>query len=328
LFSGNNKNIDQTDIVMLLTPHIVRTHEITEDDLKPLYIGSQQNLGVGGPPPLIAAPPPIAEAPPAPPAPAAAPGANPGFATVTPPGEIVSQPNPQRGPGGTIVAPPSGTSPIPGTVLVTPPAPTLPAPTTTTAPTVVPVPQPEPPATPPPPAAAQPTPAQPAPTAPTPAQATPPPAAGTPPYTPTPPATTAGIGSAQVIITPPPTVRVGGGPYTVPISISEATRISTVTLTLIYDPTKLRVRTVQEGSFMRAGGATVAFSQQVTGNRIDITLARGADSTGASGTGLLAAILFDAVAPGGATLTISGAATGPGGVSMGLRFTPVTIQIQ
>jgi hypothetical protein len=71
-----------------------------------------------------------------------------------------------------------------------------------------------------------------------------------------------------------------------------------VTLTVIYDPTRLRVRTVQEGSFMRAGGATVAFSQQVTGNRIDITLARGGDSTGASGTGLLAAILFDAVAPG------------------------------
>ena len=42
---------------MLLTPHIVRTHEITEDDLKPLYIGSQQNLGIGGPPPLIAAQP-------------------------------------------------------------------------------------------------------------------------------------------------------------------------------------------------------------------------------------------------------------------------------
>ena len=39
---------------MLLTPHIVRTHEITESDLKPIYIGSQQNLGVGGPPPLIA----------------------------------------------------------------------------------------------------------------------------------------------------------------------------------------------------------------------------------------------------------------------------------
>src|SRR6185369_14820488 len=56
LFSNNKSTVDQTDIVMLLTPHIVRTHEITESDLRPIYIGSQQNLGVGGPPPLIAAP--------------------------------------------------------------------------------------------------------------------------------------------------------------------------------------------------------------------------------------------------------------------------------
>ena len=65
LFSGNDDSIDQTDIVMLLTPHIVRTHEITESDLKPIYIGSQQNLGVGGPPPLIARP--TGPAPPVPP---------------------------------------------------------------------------------------------------------------------------------------------------------------------------------------------------------------------------------------------------------------------
>src|SRR5206468_5476320 len=31
LFSGNQITNDQIDIVMLLTPHIVRTHEITED---------------------------------------------------------------------------------------------------------------------------------------------------------------------------------------------------------------------------------------------------------------------------------------------------------
>ena len=39
---------------MLLTPHIVRTHELTAEDLSPIYIGTQQNLGLGGPPPLIA----------------------------------------------------------------------------------------------------------------------------------------------------------------------------------------------------------------------------------------------------------------------------------
>jgi hypothetical protein len=66
----------------------------------------------------------------------------------------------------------------------------------------------------------------------------------------------------------------------------------------------------------------------VNGNRIDISLTRGADSTGASGTGVLSAILFDAIAPGPVTLTLSGTATGPGGAVMGLRFTPVTVTVQ
>ena len=49
--------VNLTEVIMLLTPHIVRTQELTESDLRPIYIGSQQNLGVGGPPPLIAAQP-------------------------------------------------------------------------------------------------------------------------------------------------------------------------------------------------------------------------------------------------------------------------------
>ena len=37
---------------------------------------------------------------------------------------------------------------------------------------------------------------------------------------------------------------------------------------------------------------------------------------------------FDAVAPGNATLTLSGAGSGPGGTAMGLQFRPVTLTIQ
>ena len=310
LFSGNSGQIDQTDIVMLLTPHIVRTHEITENDLKPIYIGSQQNLGVGGPPPLFAPQPEAAAPPPA--APQAA-----GFQTPTQPGVISTGPASQRGPGGALVAPPPGTSPVPGTVLVQPPGATAVVTLPPAAPVVV-----APPTEP----AAQPSAATAAPAS---APQTPPPPAAAE-TTPAPvPTASQGIGSAQVLISPPgPTFRVGGGPYTVPLSITGASRISTVTLTLVYDPTRLRVRTVQEGSFMRAGGVNVAFTQQVSGNRVDITLARGADATGASGTGLLAAVLFDAIGAGSTTLTLSGTATGPGGTLMGLRFTPVTISVQ
>jgi hypothetical protein len=168
---------------------------------------------------------------------------------------------------------------------------------------------------------AQPTPPAPAP-APTPAlEPTPAPDA--------PPITTAGIGSAQIILSPPGgTFRVGGGPYTVPVSVTNASRLSTISVTMVFDPSLLRVRAVQEGSFMRLGGANATFTNQVAPGRVDITIVRADDATGASGTGLLGAVLFDAVAPGVATLMLSGAATGPGGTPMGLQFRPAVVTIQ
>ena len=54
---------------MLLTPRIVRTHELRAQDLSPIYIGTQSNMALGGPPATIGgAPNPT----PPPPAPAAA----------------------------------------------------------------------------------------------------------------------------------------------------------------------------------------------------------------------------------------------------------------
>ena len=61
VFSFNSSTRARSNLIMLLTPHIVRTNEITEDDLRPIYIGSQQNIGLGGPPPLIAPCPPRAD---------------------------------------------------------------------------------------------------------------------------------------------------------------------------------------------------------------------------------------------------------------------------
>src|SRR4029077_7909942 len=133
----------------------------------------------------------------------------------------------------------------------------------------------------------------------------------------------------QVILSPPGSIfRVGAGPYTVPISITNVSRLSMVSLTLTFDPALLRVRAVNEGSFMRSGGANAAFTQQSAPGRVDITISRSADSTGATGTGLLGAVLFDAVGAGSATLTVSGTATGPGGTPMGLQFRPVTVIVQ
>src|SRR5262249_44268840 len=101
-------------------------------------------------------------------------------------------------------------------------------------------------------------------------------------------------GGLVIAVTTPSDVRVGGGPYTVPLSVSDAPRISTISLTLTYNPAVLKVRAVQEGSFMRQGGVSAQFTQQVdaVNGRVDVTVVRGADVVGATGSGLVAAVLF------------------------------------
>jgi hypothetical protein len=96
-------------------------------------------------------------------------------------------------------------------------------------------------------------------------------------------------------------------------------------LTITFNPAALRVRAVQEGSFMRAGGVQATFTQMVDAatGRIDIAIIRTGDSTGVAGTGLLSAILFDAVAGGAANLSVTGTATAPGGSPASLQVAPV-----
>ncbi len=298
----------QTDIVMLLTPHIIRTSEVTADDLMPIYIGSQQNLGVGGAPPTIVSPG-------TPEQPAILPGIEPPAATQPPatpaPTPILPAPptTPRRGADArrrrrsmASISVPPGSSPVPGTVVV-PPAAAAPPPQAT---------QPAEPQASAPAAAAPPVSPPPS----------PPPAAALPSAAPA-------IGSATVQLSAPPVFARGGGPYTVPITISNVARLSTITLTVTFDPALLSVRSVQEGSFMRSGGGPdVTFVHQVSGGRLDITLTRAADATGATGSGLLAAIQFDAVSAGTTTLSVSGSATGPGGTVMGLQFRPATVTVQ
>jgi hypothetical protein len=89
----------------------------------------------------------------------------------------------------------------------------------------------------------------------------------------------------------------------------------------------LRVSSSHDVSFLRLMNRAT-FTPQISAGRVDITITRSADATGATGTGLLAAIVFDAVAPGSATIGMSGSALGPGGTPMGLQFRPVTVTVQ
>ena len=97
-----------------------------------------------------------------------------------------------------------------------------------------------------------------------------------------------------MLLSPPGTeFRVGGGPYLVPLSISGATRLSTLSLSVTFNPAVLRVRSVQRGRLMRQGGIQATFTQKVdaAAGRVDIAVVRPGDVLGASGTGVVAALL-------------------------------------
>jgi Flp pilus assembly secretin CpaC len=254
LLSANDNTIGQTDIVMLLTPRIVRTHELSQADVNPIFVGTQQNLGLVGPPPII-----VQEA-----APAGGAGA-----TAAPPAGAAAQ-----APAGATQA-----TAAPGVT----PAPTAPSPTA--------------------------------------------PAVDAPTTTPPPSSAPGAPAGGQIIVSPPSAdFRVGGGPYTLPISVTNASRLSSMSLTVTYNPAVVRVRTVQEGSFMRSGGVQAAFTNRAdaSAGRVDIAIVRPGDTTGVAGTGLLAAIVLDAIGPGPANLQVTGTGTAPGGAPISLSFAPIT----
>jgi len=256
LFSNNDTSVSQSDIVMLLTPRIVRTHELTPQDVGPIRIGTQANLGLSGPPPLLAQPSTAS-------APAPVGAAAPLPAQQPPPPQVAQA-----------LAPP--VQQLQPQVQLPPPA-------------------------------ATPTPAVNVPTG--------------------PPGVTPGgtSGGGQILVSVPPEFRVGAGPYTVPISITGASQISSVSLTVTYNPAVLRVRVAQEGPFLRSGGIQAQFTQQGDPNagRLDLAIVRPGDSTGVAGTGLLAALLFETVGPGPANLTVNGSASAPGGAPVMLQFAAV-----
>ena len=226
LLSSNDDTIKQTDIIMLLTPRIVRTHELTQADVSPVRIDTQAALGAGS---RLRS-------------------------RVDPPAAVRND-----------AAAPAG-EPLPPPTLAD--------------------------------AAA---------------------AAGT-----------FAVGPRIVLDLPDHDLQVGAGPYTVPIAVNGASQVSTLALSLDYDPSLLRVSAVQEGSFMRQGGADVTFAREVDrfGGRVDLALARAGDPVGASGSGLLAALVVEPLRPGPATFTPSGVGLTPGGAPLLLGFDPATVTVR
>jgi hypothetical protein len=134
------------------------------------------------------------------------------------------------------------------------------------------------------------------------------------------------------IMAPPPQgpMTVAGGPYPVPVLVTGATRMSTVTLALRFDPKVLRIRLVQEGSFLRQSAGTVTFVQQVdaVAGRVDIVITRVNDATGVSGDGMLATVVFDAVGAGQSQLGLGGVVTAPGGAPVPVQFGTASVTVK
>ena len=87
---------------------------------------------------------------------------------------------------------------------------------------------------------------------------------------------------------------------------------------------------IQDGSFLRQGALPVAGSNKVdaTTGRVDLTFVRTGDTMGASGAGLLAGIMFDAVGTGTSQMNVSGVATDPSGAGLPLQFSPISIVVR
>lgn len=261
-FGNSDRQIEQTDIVMILTAKIVRGHELTPEDLRMQYIGTGQNIGAGGGNPPLLSPEALAATP-----------TNLAGASVT---------------GGPGAQTPAGVGPGSVTTAVSPNG------GGARAAEIAPIQAPG--------ASAR-------------------PAA---------PAT-----SARLVATPPAAgpdgaLSGGSGPHTVPIQISGALAVASVTFTISFDPSVIRMATITPGTFMGQGGVQQNMTPDTGAipGRLEVTLARPALQTGANGSGILAALTFLAGAPGTTEIIVTGIATSTTGQTTPLQATPVRVVVR
>jgi general secretion pathway protein D len=103
LFGNSITEREQTDIVMVITPRIIRSHELRPQDLGPIYVGTSQNFGATRVPSLIG------DGSGAPPATVGLTGElPPGALQATPPGGAPIPPAGAKPPAGGVETPPVG----------------------------------------------------------------------------------------------------------------------------------------------------------------------------------------------------------------------------
>jgi general secretion pathway protein D len=294
LFGSRDRIIQDDDIVFVVVPHIVRSQELDQANLRVIDTGEGQSIDLrhtdqgGAPAPAPAVRPTALERPAVGTVPAqsaieaapamlaelrAAAAANGG--PVPAAQAAVSPPNP------TPAAAPQAVAPSPGASPVAPAAPpTVPA------------------ATPSPGAAPAQTAGAPA----TPTQGQPAPAAAT--AQPAPPA--ASPTSANLALDAPPVPPAAGSTFQVQVVLNGGADIASIALQLHYDPSKLMLVNVSAGNFLSGDGqaAPPIHADEPAGNLV-VGLSRPPGTHGVTGAGVVCVLTFQAKASGASDISIT-----------------------
>jgi len=276
LFGTNETERKETDIVLTLTPHIIRVPDITQADMEPLWIGTDQDIGLRG----------VSRT-----SPFGAPFESDGSEEQEgEPGE--GQPDQGAGPTGAPQAGPlavaaggTPTTPGQGAAPSGPPQAGRQGSTTSGGEGGGSAPSPE-------------TPPQP----------------------------------ADVTFNPPNILAKVGDNMTIQVQISQGARVGSVPFHVAYDPNILQfLPPGTEGGFLKSDGASTIYNAQAsTTNEVFVALARVGVPTGASGSGVLCTLQFQAKGQGTTTLTFAQASVlDPQGQPLPANFSQgLLVQVQ
>lgn len=299
LLSRPRNQRDQTEVLISITPHLVRAPKILEEDLLPLRVGTKETFRVeGARDPLFGDGEPV---PAASPSPAAGVPTAPGPEIGRPPGTV----SPGLPPVGSVVTP--AATPPPPPVVPTPIPPAIPTPEPVATPVA------PPPVAPP--ATLTPNPdgfvkeqPQPEPTpvpSPSPLENPPPPLSSSGPDA------RRGAAAAAAAAIPAPAVTAALTPPQVGARIGETVPLSLVLMNLqglesveavvAFDPALLEAQDVRAGTLLTLDGAAVGIENAREVGRVRARLARG---TGIAGSGVVASLSFRALAAGPAEVRV------------------------
>ncbi len=274
ILTSRKKTHEDQEIMMSITPHLVRAPKVTTADLQSVLIGTREltRMGAGArpqlglpedqlAPPVGTTPSPVA---PAAPAPSPSPGA-PAPGSLSPP-----VPPPGAPP---LIPPASGVGPPAG---VTPPV--LPAPSPSPSP-IAGVPQEE-------------------------ASATIGGSPGEVPRSSGPGAVAGGAGGVAAVVLSPAEIRIPvGGTGTVGLVVMGAQDLRGVDMTMTYDPAVLEAQDVSPGPLLTLDGSPVGVNRGIESGRVRAQFTR---SSGSAGSGVVATVAFRALKAGVVTITMEG----------------------